>query len=266
MKKTALAKTIARHQHWLNENCTGWRNMRADLSWEDLSWVELNGANLSWVNLHGAKLPNAKLHGADLDGAELYGADLRDADLAGADLRNANLAHADLSRANLAGADLSGANLSNTKLRGTDLSHADLRDANLADAVLGMDTALDEVRYNEATAFFKPCCPEEGSFVAFKKAYMYNNVGKVIVKLQVPDKALRSSATTRKCRVSEAKVISITSLDGKKSLKKARAGHEPTFVYEVGKTVKVKNFDTCRWHECAPGIHCFLTREEAVNY
>ena len=25
-------------------------------------------------------------------------------------------------------------------------------------------------------------------------------------------------------------------------------------------------FDTNRWNECAPGIHFFITRQEAVNY
>lgn len=25
-------------------------------------------------------------------------------------------------------------------------------------------------------------------------------------------------------------------------------------------------FDDNRWKECAPGIHCFITRNEAVNY
>ena len=237
MNKKDLDEIIARHQHWLNENCKGWRNMRGELSWENLQEVDLHGMNLSWVNLHGANLYDAKLHGTDLSWAHLYGADLRIADLSVANLYGANLAHADLRGANLSGADLTGANLAHADLRDANLAHADLRDANLAEAVLDEKTVLDEVRYDETTAFFKPCCPVEGSFIAFKKAI--NNQSHVIVKLQVPALAQRSSATSRKCRISEAKVISITSLDGIKHFKKARAMYDDSFLYEVGNTVNV---------------------------
>ena len=67
-----------------------------------------------------------------------------------------------------------------------DLSGADLSKANLSRAI-----------YNEHTAFFALCCPEEGSFVGYKKA------GGKIVKLQIPKTAKRSSATSRKCLCSK---------------------------------------------------------------
>lgn len=35
---------------------------------------------------------------------------------------------------------------------------------------------------------------------------------------------------------------------------------------EFREVVKVDDFDKDRWNECAPGIHCFITRQEAVNY
>ena len=81
---------------------------------------------------------------------------------------------ANLSGANLSWADLSGANLS-----GADLSRADLSEANLSRADLS-EANLSEAIYNEHTAFFALCCPEEGSFVGYKKA------GGKIVKLQIP--------------------------------------------------------------------------------
>lgn len=267
MNQKELDDIIERHQHWLNEDCKGWEKMKADLSRKDLSSADLSEADMYRADLYGADLSGANLRGANLSHANLNGAYLRDADLSGAYLSYTDMYGADLSGAKLTGANLSGTNLSSTNLSGADLSHANLREANLANAVLDDGTALVEVIYDEATAFFKPCCPEKGSFVAFKKACMYSNDGnKVIVRLQVPDKAQRSSATSRKCRVSEAKVVSITSLDGKKSFKKAKAFYDYTFVYEVGKTVKANDFEPCRWKECAPGIHCFITRDEAVNY
>lgn len=123
-----------------------------------------------------------------------------------------------------------------------------------------------DVKYDESTSNFALNCPEKGAFTAFKKAELYDGQ-RVIVELKVPAKAKRSSATSRKCRVSEAKVVAITSLDGKVSYKcNAYAMRTKFFVYTIGKTVKVANFETNRWDECAPGIHCFITRQEAVNY
>lgn len=64
-------------------------------------------------------------------------------------------------------------------------------------------------------------CPEEGSFIGFKKCQ-----NDMIVKLEIPKDALRCSATGRECRCSKAKVLSITN----------------------------------RWNECSTGIHFFITR------
>lgn len=36
--------------------------------------------------------------------------------------------------------------------------------------------------------------------------------------------------------------------------------------HKVGETVAVDNFEEDRWIECAPGIHFFLTAEEAALY
>ena len=192
-----------------------------------------------------ANLRRANLSEADLSGANLSGANLRRANLRRANLSWANLSWADLSGADLSGADLSGANLSWANLSGANLSWA-----NLSGAI-----------YNENTAFFALCCPEEGSFIGFKKA------GEKIIKLQIPKNAKRSSATTRKCRCSKAKVLSITEIDGSDSgITEIRSDRDESFIYKVGETVSVSNFDENRWNECSTGIHFFITRDEAVRY
>ena len=89
-----LAEVIENHKHWWNEDCEGWRDMRADL----------RGANLSGANLSGAYLNGADLRGADLNGANLSGANLSGAYLNGADLRGAYLGRANLNGAYLGGA------------------------------------------------------------------------------------------------------------------------------------------------------------------
>lgn len=236
--------------------------------------ANLRGADLIGADLRGADLYRAYLYKADLRGADLYRADLREADLRGADLYKANLYGADLSGANLYRVDLIGADLRGTNLCGADLRGADLRGANLYGADL-CETNLygaDLIGAENIPTYVCPLvCPEEGSFIGFKKAIAYNSgIPKkphvVIVKLKVLENAKRSSATTRKCRCSEAEVISITSLDDNCSLTKAFSSFNPDFMYEVGKIVAVDNFDENRWNECSTGIHFFITRDEAVNY
>ena len=178
--------------------------------------------------------------------ADLCGADLRGANLSDGNLRNANLCCANLCCANLRGADLCGANLSG----------ADLRDANLCDAKNTNKTAWDAY-----TAFYPLQCPETGSFIGYKKA------ADKIVMLEICADAKRSSATSRKCRCSKAKVLSITHLDGSDSgLTEVRSNYSKEFVYRVGEVAEVPDFDDNRWNECAAGIHFFITREEAVKY
>ena len=196
--------------------------------------------------------------------ADLRDADLRDADLCGADLRDADLRDADLRDANLRDADLRDADLCGADLRDADLRDADLRDANLRDANLrvanlcGAD--LRGVRHDERTAFYAMQCPEKGAYIGYKKA------GGKIVELEIQEDAKRSSATTRKCRASKAKVLSITSIDGEEHFEEAKSNYDNSFVYEVGETVEVKDFDENRWNECSAGIHHFITRGEAERY
>lgn len=134
-------------------------------------------------------------------------------------------------------------------------SFADLSHVNLMMAV-----NIDKILQDSCTEFYPMQCPEEGSFIGWKKAHNQ------IVKLEICADALRTSATSRKCRCSSAKVLAIENIDGSKYRDVIASNYDPIFLYKVGEIVKVENFDTNRWNECAPGIHFFLTREEAVKY
>ena len=203
----------------------------------------------SEANLRRANLRGADLCGADLRGADLCGADLRGADLCGADLCGADLCGANLRRANLCGADLYGADLRRANLCGADLYGADLRRANLC----GADLCGAKGAYM--------ACPTDGSFIGWKKASGY------VVKLQIPEDARRSSAGGEKCRCDKAYVAEIQNADGTKAdIEAIHSNHDNNFVYTVGATVEVPNFDDCRWNECAPGIHFFIDRRAAVEY
>ena len=185
-------------------------------------------------------------------GARAY---LRKSDLRYADLRDANLYGADLRRAYLYGADLRYADL-----RGANLYGADLRGANLYGADLCGAKNINDVIWNENTLFFPMQCPERGAYIGFKRVH------DLIVELEIPADALRSSATTRKCRASKARVISITDILGDLAGDNVASDYDKNFVYRIGEIVEVSDFDTNRWKECAPGIHHFITREEAVRY
>ena len=169
MDSEKLKEILENHKHWLNENCDGWQDMRADLR----------------------------------------GADLREANLSGA----------------------------------------------------------------ESVPFIPFACPDTGAFVGFKKARLYSldetKIQDVIVELEILADARRSSATGRKCRCDKAKVISITTLDGVAVGADAgtvRSNYDSDFVYNVGEIVTEPNFCEDRWEECAPGIHFFINRQEAVQY
>ena len=169
---------------------------------------------------------------------------------------------ADLSYANLNDADLRGANLSYVNLRGANLIGVDLSDANLSYA------DLSGIKYNYLSIGLNLVCPSEGSYIGYKKAKIKeeDKEEEVIIKLLITEDALRSSAITRKCRCSKAKVLSITSLDEIKSYNEAYSNWDNTFIYKVGEIVEVDDFDTNRWNECSTGIHHFITRYEAVKY
>ena len=185
---------------------------------------------------------------ADLSGADLSGADLSGANLYGADLSEANLSRADLSRAYLSGAYLSRANLYRADLSGANLYRADLSRA--------------EIEIDLLNKFFPICCPEYGSFIAWKKCK-----NETIVKLEVLDNAKRSSAYSRKCRCSAAKVLAIENIDGTPyAAKTVSSQRDKNFTYTVGEIVKVDDFDEDRRNECSTGIHFFITRQEAVDW
>ena len=160
---------------------------------------------------------------------------------------------ANLSGANLSGADLSGAYLSRANLSGANLSWADLSGAYLSGANIELDLL---------NKFLPIACPEAGSFIAWKKCCKGT-----IVKLEVLEDAKRSSAYGRKCRCSAAKVLAIENADGTISdLQEVGSVYNPEFVYRIGEIVRVDDFDEDRRNECAPGIHFFVTRQEAVDY
>ena len=276
-----INKIIENHKHWLNKDVDGWNNMKADFFNQDLSDANLRGADLSRADFCGANLCGADLSDADLSDAVLSGTHLRNADLRYANLRYVNLRYANLSDADLRYANLCDTNLSDANLCGADLSDTDLSDANLCDANLS-DANLCDANLSGADIrganlsnanllgtknmmYIPMACPEEGSFIGFKKAVYADK--DYIVKLEILADALRSSATSRKCRCNKAKVLEIQNINGSKAnIDVVHSTYDPSFQYKAGQIVEEPNFDDNRFNKCSKGIHFFINRQEAVNY
>ena len=215
--------------------------------------ADLSGAYLSGANLFGADLSGADLSKAKIKGAYLIWADLSNANLSGADLRNAKIKNANLSNANLMNANLRGANLVFVTLSGADLSGADLSGANIRNATIqGAKNVPDGLPM---------ACPEEGSFVAWKKVE-----GCYIIKLEIPEDAKRSSATSKKCRCDKAKVLEIIDWETGEKIDEVVNTNFASCTYKVGEMVYPDSFDDKRWNECSNGIHFFVNMDEAVYY
>ncbi len=205
--------------------------------------------NFSDTDLRGVDFSYLRLEGLNFKGANLSGCYFRFTSLSRCNFENANLSGAKMFRTGL-----SNVNLTNARLDNTSVGMCYYRD-------IKIDTkTMDK--------YFPSICPSKGEFVGWKKAVHETDNTPVIVKLLIPSDAKRGSAFGRKCRCDKARVLSIEHADilGKSMGGIAHSIVSEDFKYEPVKEVSVDNFDDDRSHECAPGIHFFMTRKEAVNY
>jgi len=295
MEQVELNKRLQQHKEWLLDNIKG---KKADFHDMNLSNMNFKGANLRNANFDDTNLSNTNFIDANLTGATFRNANLRNANLTGTNLvdtyfRNANFKYANLTRvvfrnANLINANLSNVNfievifdyvnLRNANLSSTNLSNANLSNANFSYAIFNyanlsganlFNANFSYVNFMYANLIYTTnltniqCintnlslqCPEEGAFIGFKKCR-----DDVIIKIQIMEDALRSSATTRKCRASKIKVLEIFGAE------EAISVHDENFIYHVGDIKEITNFDKDRWKDCSAGIHFFITKKEAENY
>ena len=221
-----------------------------NISPEELSEILKN--HELWLNREGGEC--ADLSDTNLRGHILEDAELMYANLSNANLRYADLRYADLRYANLELANLIDANLKNADLEETNLKYADLRRSNLTGA------NLKNAKTNFHTVGCKLACPEEGSFIGYKKA------NKCLIKLLILEDAKRSSSTTSKCRCDKAKVLEITDIKTGEKIEKISSNYDSSFVYRTGEIVYVNDFDENRWNECSAGIHFFINKQDAIEY
>ena len=220
--------------------------------------MRYDGTNLEAVlEAHGRWLDTGENDDdrADFSGCDLSFEVLACHDLYGADFRGAELYHTNLYGCNLANADLTGAK---------DFSTATLDFAELEHAI--------------GVPWLPMACPEEGSFIAWKKATLCHADGTegelVVLKLLIPEDARRiSTLEFDACRSDKAVVLEIQSLDGKTLVDRdttngdyAVSMKKTECRYMVGETALPDGFDENRWHLIGSGIHFFINRHDAARY
>lgn len=264
----------------------------ADLSESSFCKVKLVGANFTGAKLEGTsficvdmtdailddvKMSNGSVNHSNLTGVQAKRCDfinccmwdccfkeaklnascflasqLCDGNFRGADLSNCDLRWTDIDYANF-----ENANLSNVDLRWTENSYwARFEGANMEDIDI-RGSAIDDKAVEGAKNLFIPIvCPEEGSFIAWMKCR-----DDKIVKIQVPENALRTGGTRYSCRASEVLVLAI--FDGDTTCDEAVSIEDENLIFRQGELVKdSEEFDPSLLHNGA-GIHFFITRAEA---
>jgi hypothetical protein len=242
------------HKQWMVS--AGVLGRRATFEGRNMNGANLRGADLCRADLHRAYLMEINLQKANLVMADMRVTSLWKSDLSGALMHSADISHSDLREANLTDTILKNANLKSTNLEGANLERAYLSGATLDGAV------LRGANIKGATLPKYKIVPEEGEFVAWKAGCRY------LIKLLIPSTAERTSClTSRKCRVSEAKVLGIYTPKGEETEEKRCEGWRKTgFFYEVGEVAKPDKFCTDIRIDCSHGIHIFLTKEEAMYW
>ena len=222
--------------------------------------VNFSNANLRKTNFKQATINyNSAFNCADLSRSNFRYASIRDCNFSNAELdcsdcnsiviKNSNFSNANLFDANFVKAGIVNSNFKESKLHDTIFTRARIGNTN-----------FKEAKTNHTTTGLYSSCPEEGSFIGFKKA------NGCLVKLKILSDARRSSATGYKCRCDKAKVLKITDLKTGEEVKEIASNFDISFIYKVGKIVEEPNYNENKWEECAEGIHFFLNKDLAKKW
>ena len=131
---------------------------------------------------------------------------------------------------------------------------------------------------------FPMACPREGSFEGWCRGSAEITVERrrenvtvekrresinVLVKLNIPEKAKRSSTFGKRCRANMAVPIGIYDMEGNELLgvTKARTdmGYAGYISFEIGKTVLMNDFNTDRFEPNGKGIRFYMDFDDAAK-
>ena len=234
--------------------------------------VDLTDAVFDDVTLRSGSLIHSNLTRIHAERADFTGSCLWDNDcsegvftatrfigakLCDGNFKSAELCYCDLSFVDIDYAHFEHADLTDADMRWTKNSYwASFKGANMRNTNIEGSPIDDEAVEGAVNLFVPMVCPEEGSFIAWKKC----GDGK-IAKIKITENALRTGGNRDDCRASEVLVIDI--FDGDNSCEEAVCIDDENKIYHKGELVKdEKEFDASLLHD-GKGIHFFITRAEA---
>ena len=291
-----LYTLIKNHEKWLHEGDLIWRDKRLDLSKLTLEDLDLSGLDLSCVTMIQTRFINCNLSNTKMPSSMKFNCIFRRCNIENSSFRNSWLDTVSFDNCKMDDASFVGSKIdciwiSNCEYSGVNFGGTDIYNTRFDEIDFGkLDiNGLKLATFHNGCAFthcknepyIPMACPEIGSFIGYKVAKVPNRRSDnsyVIVVLEIPADARRSSAFDRKCRCDKAKVLRIENLRGKKLPKETVAWscfHDSNPVrYRADEIVTPhadylhlgSNFDPYRFNECSTGIHFFMNRQDAVNY
>lgn len=252
MNKENLLEIQDAHEKW----CQGLPGGKQAYFTGDLSALDFSIMRFPQAVFYDADLTHSFLHYTNLKRVKFIRCTLRFTSFRYAELEGALFEKSVLEHTKFDSANLNGSYFKNSckKLDKVSLLGANISGANV------QDVDLSTVMVDNKTIGYWPVMPE-GDIIAWKWA------SPCLIKLLVPSDAKRSSATSRKCRVSHAKVLSIYNYRQNEYVEVIH--HESSYgpiTYVVDEFVYPDGWNENRWAECSKGIHCFLTRGEALKW
>lgn len=242
---------------------------------EELFELDMQGVSFYDVSFAGVRFDGVKLDYASFKRCDFTNASMDFVTMTGSVWENCeaskiSMFECDAPHSTIENCNFNGARIRNGRMMYSTFSNTDLRNAQFT----GTDVryaSLVEAETEGKDLDIPIACPERGSFTAFKK--VVGPHGNVIAELIIPARAIRCSATSNKCRASEAKVVRFWSVAGtpfKNTAFKRGEVHScrsNSFKYNIGETVKpICPFEPNRWKECSSGIHFFMRFKDAAQY
>lgn len=247
-----LSHAYLRQAHLMETNLSKATFVEADFSSARIFLSNLDGCIGDGALFIGTRICDCSVRNASLKKAGFLMADVFDSDFKGSDLEEAKFSGADMDNTGFADTNLKNASLMfASRTYWSDFTNADMTgvlteevdfDPELIKGVKGLEQSI--------------CCPEEGSFVAWKKC----REGKIL-KLLIPERAERKGNTRRSLRASEAVILEIFDKDGYPD-KEAYSLYDEEFKYVKGEKVYAGEADYEHLGDVA-GIYFVLSRKEA---
>lgn len=120
----------------------------------------------------------------------------------------------------------------------------------------------DNVSFDCNTYGLARKCPQEGSFIAYKKVHVIDNKHYGIAKLFIPEDAMRNDTNSLKCKCNKAKVLEITDIITNQKYETGMSMFNNDFVYKTGEMVIDNDYNIDSYH----GIYFFIDKQTAINF